>query len=148
MIPGIGTIALHIVLNMCVGLSNVKYTLIVKQIFIYIEYYIRFKTQCKTLPTIKWNNYSEFGYLCYYIFFFLIWRGRVSERDRQIEGTSRGGGEAASPWEPWCRAPRQDPEIMTWAEGRHLTNWDTQTLLNFWLLVSLLVSSVMEDEKY
>ena len=25
-------------------------------------------------------------------------------------------------------APSQDPEIMTWAEGRHLTDWATQAL--------------------
>ena len=28
----------------------------------------------------------------------------------------------------WCGAPTPDPEVMTWAEGRHLTDWTTQAL--------------------
>ena len=43
-------------------------------------------------------------------------------------GGAEGKGEADSPlsWEPNAGAPSQDPGIMTWAEGRCLTDWATQ----------------------
>ena len=33
--------------------------------------------------------------------------------------------------EAWLQARFQDPGIMTWAEGRHLTDWVTQALIYF-----------------
>ena len=53
--------------------------------------------------------------------------------ERAREGTQAGGvgkEEAGSQQsrEPDAEAQSQDPEIMTWAEGRWLTDWATQAL--------------------
>ena len=39
----------------------------------------------------------------------------------------------------WCRVWSQDPGIMTWAKGRHLTNRATQELL-----ISLISNKIFE----
>ena len=44
----------------------------------------------------------------------------TSRRDRQRER------EKQAPAEPWHRTPTQDPEIMTWAEGRRPADWAAQ----------------------
>ena len=65
---------------------------------------------------------------------FIYLRMRVSESERESESTSRGSsrgrGRSRRPPEqgPWRAAPSQDPEIMTWAEGRCFTDWATQGL--------------------
>ena len=40
-----------------------------------------------------------------------------------------GEGEEGSPLSP-NGAPSQDPEVMTWARGRHSTDWATQAPQN------------------
>ena len=45
-------------------------------------------------------------------------------------GREKGQGEADSTlsWEPWPWTQTQDPEMMTQAEGKPLTNWAIQAL--------------------
>ena len=51
-------------------------------------------------------------------------------RECESKNTCRGRGRRRSrfPIEQgaWWKAGSQDPEIMTWAKGRHLTNWAIQ----------------------
>ena len=49
-------------------------------------------------------------------------RGRGRRRSRLV--TEQGAS-------PLCRARFQDPRIMTWGEGGHLLDWDTQAFLNY-----------------
>ena len=69
-------------------------------------------------------------YLNKAFFKFIYLRKRASEcaqvRERQREGRSRLSTEQGA----WYGAQSQDPEIMTWAEGRCLTNWVTQCPYN------------------
>ena len=53
------------------------------------------------------------------------------ERERESRSGGRGRGASRLPSEQGarCGAPSQDPEIMTWAQGRRLTNWATQAPL-------------------
>ena len=46
------------------------------------------------------------------------------QAEQQAEGDDEV--EASSPPSREPVAPSQDPRTMTWAEGRHLTDWDTQ----------------------
>ena len=74
-----------------------------------------------------------------FFFFFLFFLKKVSinlfDREREYKGAYAGGvagrGRGRFPIQQgaWRGAP-QDPEIMTWAKGRHLTNWATQASLN------------------
>ena len=58
--------------------------------------------------------------------FLCIWkRRRERERERIGEGRSRGVSVLPSEWEAQHGAQSQDPEIMTWAKGRHLIHWAT-----------------------
>ena len=57
-------------------------------------------------------------------FFIYIWETEHSGRGRR-RGTSRLLAEQKA----WHRAWSQDPKIMTWAKGWHLTYWATQVLL-------------------
>ena len=52
-------------------------------------------------------------------------------REYKQGGGAEGEGEAGSPAEQGARhgAQSQDPGIMTWAEGRCLTDWATQARL-------------------
>ena len=57
------------------------------------------------------------------LFIYLIGRGQ--ER-AQVGTEGKGETDSLLSKEPRLRAPSQDPEIMTQARGRHLTNWATQ----------------------
>ena len=75
------------------------------------------------LAVEKEKNYLQFFFLLFlkdFIYLFEKARAQVGARER--------GGEADSPIsrEPNTGLGSQDPGIMTWAEGRHLTNWATQ----------------------
>ena len=56
-----------------------------------------------------------------------------------------GEGEAGFPLSriAWHGAWSQDPEIMTWVKGRHLTNWVTQVLLTSNSLLCVLIQHLM-----
>ena len=70
---------------------------------------------------------------CRILFFLKIWfiylteweRGRQREKEKQAPHTK---GRQMWGWSP-KQVPSQDPGITTWAEGRCLTNWNTQMLL-------------------
>ena len=64
----------------------------------------------------------------YYLFYFLKDFIYVFEREQEPGGGAEGVGEAGSLLrrEPKEGLHPQDPEIMTWAEGRCLTNPTTQ----------------------
>ena len=70
------------------------------------------------------------------LFFFL--RFYLSERGSKSTSRGKGRGRERSRLPPeqgaWSGAPSQDPGIMTWAEGRHLTDWATQEpqIFIFW----------------
>ena len=71
----------------------------------------------------KMWNYREFYFLFIFLkIFYLFIHERHTKRGRDIgRGRSRlpeGGA--------WCGTISQDPRIMTWAKGRHPTNWATQ----------------------
>ena len=62
-----------------------------------------------------------------------------SKRERAWVG-GREQKEKQTPW--WtgssqCRAWSHDPEVMTWAEGRHWTDWGTPSFDWYWLLWTL-----------
>jgi len=61
---------------------------------------------------------------------------------------ARGGGRGRSrlPAEQGtrCGAQSQDPEIMTWVEGRRLTNWATWVSLTFQILMGQSVNTKLE----
>ena len=61
-------------------------------------------------------------------FYLFIWQ---KEQKSTNEGSSRGKGRSRLPIEQaaWCRAWSQNPRIMTWAKGKHLTNRATQVSL-------------------
>ena len=58
------------------------------------------------------------------IFIYLFERDRDSEREREPgrRGEDRKRSTFFAEQGAWCGAQFQDPEITTWAEGRHLTN--------------------------
>ena len=60
-------------------------------------------------------------------FFFLKDLICLRERESMSSGQGRGRGRSRLLAEQgaWCRAWSQDPEIMTWAEGRCLPDWAT-----------------------
>ena len=47
------------------------------------------------------------------------------------EAEAEGEADSLLSREPKCKAPSQDPRIMTWAEGRRFTNWATQVSLHY-----------------
>ena len=51
---------------------------------------------------------------------------RQRERDSRAERRGRGGNRLLEEQGTERGAWSQDPEIMTWAEGRHFTDWATQ----------------------
>ena len=57
-------------------------------------------------------------------FIYLRERENTSRGRRRVRG--RGRGRLPTEQGPWHGAWSQDPEIMTWAKGRHLTHWATQ----------------------
>ena len=61
-----------------------------------------------------------------YLFLHLRGRGREGASTRVSQGRSRGRGRRRLHAE---QGPTRGPEIMTWAEGRHLTNGATQVPL-------------------
>ena len=67
----------------------------------------------------------------FFFFKFYFWE-KVREKEHEWGERSEGQGEADSSLstEPHgCKTRSQDPGIMTWAEGRCLTNWATQAPL-------------------
>lgn len=55
---------------------------------------------------------------------------RVGWRERQQGGRAEGEiilNRFCIEWEAWAGARSQDPKNMTWAEGRHLKDWATQS---------------------
>ena len=56
-------------------------------------------------------------------FYLFIWE-REGKRDSR--GRDRGKSRVMTERRDWCGAWSQDPEIVTWAEGRRLTDWATQ----------------------
>ena len=76
--------------------------------------------------------------LYYFLPFFLREHSRTGGRVRG-RGTSRLPSEQGA----WYGAQSQDPGIMTWAEGRHLT--DTPAPLNVAFLTSALRMSTFES---
>ena len=87
-------------------------------------------TKVHFFPTSS-STFAIFLFFAFFkkIFYLFIWKserehnwgcGRVRRRER----------EADSPLSTaLLEAQSQDPEIMTWAEARHLTEWATQTAL-------------------
>ena len=77
-----------------------------------------------------------------YFFYLFIWE-REKERESKHTQAGEGGGKGRSrlPTEQGaqCRAQYQDPEIMTWAEGRSLANWASEVPFS---LLFILLSSV------
>ena len=73
-----------------------------------------------------------FVYSFFKIYFYLFFKDFIFlfDRERAQAGwvQAEGEGEAASPAEQGarCGAWSQDPEIMTWAKVRLLTDWATQ----------------------
>ena len=67
-----------------------------------------------------------FKILCIYL--------REREHEQKV-GRERGRSRLLTEQGAWRGAPSQDPGIMTWAEGRHLTKWATQALLLFFLII-------------
>ena len=56
----------------------------------------------------------------------------LKEREKERQGGAEGEGERnrlPTEQRTQCGTPSQDPEIMAWAEGRHLTFWATQAPL-------------------
>ena len=56
--------------------------------------------------------------------------GREAGRERERGGGSRLPAEHRA----WCGTRSQDPDIMTWAEGRGLTHWATQMPIHYFLV--------------
>lgn len=71
-----------------------------------------------------------------FLFFKILFIERERERERENAhmcihmrwGRDRGRGRSKFPAEQgaWHRAQSQNPEIMTWIEGRYPTDWATQ----------------------
>ena len=72
------------------------------------------------------EGFNFFKGICLFVCLFMEERECV--RERRNRGRIRGRGRSRFPSEQraWCRAWSQGPKIMTWAEVRHLTTWDTQ----------------------
>ena len=67
---------------------------------------------------------------CFSFLFFL--RFYLTQRASEHKGgriRRRGRSKLPAEQGAYCGAPSQDPGIMTWAEGRHLTDWATQAPL-------------------
>ena len=65
----------------------------------------------------------EYSFVCFFLSFFLFFFFRFYLFIWQRERPQAGG---AAEEEGASRARSQDPRIMTWAKGRHLTDWATQ----------------------
>ena len=77
------------------------------------------------------------------LFFFrrlYLW-GRGGKRGRESTHRSRGWGRSRLLIEQraWCGAPSQNPGIMTWAEGRRLTDWTTQAPLYLFFSIEIFL---------
>ena len=56
------------------------------------------------------------------------------ERDSTREHRGRRRRRLITEQGTWCGTQSQDPKTMTWAEGRRLTSWATQTIPVDWFL--------------
>ena len=97
-------------------------------------------TKCILLGLFIWGHLPNFGFSSFIkhfkttiFFFFLIFYLFDRERERESvrvtsRGSSRGRERNRLPAEQgvWHRTRSQDPRITTWAEGGHLTDWNTQ----------------------
>ena len=81
--------------------------------------------------------------LSWTFFLRLYLRKRETEIVREHEWGEEGKA-GSSLRRIWGRAPAQDPGIMTWAEGRHLTDWAPRcTVVSpYWSLFHLLSLSL------
>ena len=87
------------------------------------------------------NHLAEDGILLYlYLFYYFL-----NLKEREHRSTSKGSHRqkerekqylswARSLMMMWCRSRSQDLRIMTWAEGRCLTDWATQVPLYLFIL--------------
>ena len=72
---------------------------------------------------------------------FIHWTEREST---QVGGRGRGRSKLPAEQGAACGgSPPQDPEIMTWAKDRSLTNWATQVSQNICLYISSVPNSVL-----
>ena len=76
---------------------------------------------------------------------FYLFEGEIEiyrESTSGVEGRGRGRSELPAEQGAWNSVRYQDPEIMTWAEGRCPADWVTQVpqnlslLINFWIIFS------------
>ena len=88
---------------------------------------------------------------CLFVFKILFIYLRERQRDSKTAWMGRGWREGRSslPTEQGaqCWAQSQDPRIMTWAEGRRLTDWATQVPLN-WILNPIQIATVEGEAIY
>ena len=80
-----------------------------------------------------------------YFFFrkdFIYLFDREKEQKHEQVGRVAGRGRSRCPNEQRarCRDRSQNPEIMTWAKGRCLTDWDTQIPPSIYFLITLHTS--------
>ena len=75
-------------------------------------------------------------------FIYLRERGREAGRGRRRNRLPTEQGT-------WSRAPSQDPRIVTWTEGRCLTDWATQgSRYAFWLPSASAVPKILYVEHF
>ena len=63
--------------------------------------------------------------LCIFKIYWFIYL-RKSESVRECEQWGMVGEKLPTEQRAWCGTQSQNPGIMTWAEGRHLSDWATQ----------------------
>ena len=96
------------------------------------------------LPCIEHFKHMTFLKIFFYIYLFLIDRERQSRSGGGAEREGNTESEAGSRlWgvssEPDTGLEPTNHEIMTWVEGRRLTDWATRAPLSRWLLTDHLI---------
>ena len=86
---------------------------------------------CKDFSSGYYQKYPfslPFFFSLFNRFYLFVW-----QRERAQAGGAadrgRGRNRPSEKQGAWCGAQSQDPRIMTWAEGRRLTDWVTQAPL-------------------
>jgi len=100
------------------------------------------KTEIVIIKCWKWNlaQNKSFISICYYCYCWVVFFFKdfiyLRERAQAQARGGRGRGRIRLPTEQGaqCGTRSQDPEIMTWAEGRRLANWATQVPHYCWVL--------------
>ena len=81
---------------------------------------------------ILWLSFfKDFTYLLMYFLRFAY----LFERKHTSKDTGRGRSRLPTEQGAWHGTRSQDPEIMTWAEGRRFSDWATQALRLFFLFL-------------